>query len=139
MTLAPPYPVKQPASFWFRAWPVKVLDGDTVLATIDLRRVNLSWTGSLRTLAVNAPELTTPDGTPNPPGLAAKQFVDDWVVKAVAGHDWPLKVVVLASPDKWGGRVDAWVYRVVDRHCLSDDLIASGHAVPMPVLLEVER
>lgn len=101
---------------------LRVIDADTLLVDVDLG-LRSRRTEALRLLGVNAPERGTPEGK------AASAYVMDWLAKNAPGE---LLTAYTAKPDsreKYG----RWLARLVGSTgaCLNDDLLASGHAVPM--------
>lgn len=99
---------------------VRVIDGDTVVVDIyiwvDLiKRVNLRLTG------VNTPEIRTRLQCEKEMGLKAKEFVESWLEES------DLVTVVDVRPDKYGGRVQGYLYKGEDS--LSEALIAEGLGV----------
>lgn len=122
-----------PPQLWvFRARVTRVIDGDTVDATVDAA-FHSSRIERLRLLGVNAPERKLETRAA---GDAAKQFVEDWLVAAGLGvgpgGDWPL-IIQTEKTDVFG-RYLANIWRVVDGANLSDDLLTSGNAVVFPAL-----
>jgi endonuclease YncB( thermonuclease family) len=107
-------------------------DGDSVIALVELD-FGTRFETSLRLLGLDAPELGT-RANPNPAGVAALEYVVRWLAEAdpePSATGWPL-VVFSKSWDKYGGRADAILWRRLDGRALNADLLASGHAVPMP-------
>lgn len=103
-----------------RARITRVIDGDTVRATIDL-----GWNASIeqncRLLRVDAPEVR---GTERPEGLAAEAFVQAWVDEHAMGS-WPF-TIRSEKADSFG----RYLIELTARGgCnLNDDLLAAGYA-----------
>ncbi len=114
-------------SYVYEAKVLKYHDGDTFRALLRLG-VDCDRECAIRVYGVNSPELGT-KAQPNPAGIAAQQFTNDWLKVALAsGNEWPL-IVDSKGYDKYGGRVNGIVYRKSDGHNLASDLVAAGHAV----------
>jgi endonuclease YncB( thermonuclease family) len=119
----------------------RVVDGDTLEVLLDLGW-HLTLTTKVRLARCNAPEMDHghSDG-PVGPGRAAYVFTSNSLWNELgssvedggsAGAFYPV-TVVSHSLDKYGrvlGEVK-WTDRAGVAHNLSDDLLASGHAVPM--------
>lgn len=101
-------------------------DGDTVTLLVELdfgARAEVA----VRVLGVNTPELATPEGK------VAQRWVAAWLADAGPGR-WPLTIaswqpLVPITPDKFGGRWDARVWRDSDNAELGAALIAAGLGV----------
>lgn len=107
----------KPEAYTHRAKAVRVIDGDTIVADIDLW-FGFTFRTSLRLLGINCPEMRTPAGPP------ARQFTMIWLARA---GDLKVRSV---GPDKYGGRWVAVVSRA-DGSTLNDALVTAGHAVKM--------
>jgi micrococcal nuclease len=114
-----------PVTWVWRAACVRMVDGDTLELLIDVgfrtqRRetVRLEW--------VDAPETI---GVTRPAGLAATQFVRDWIAAAGA-IQWPLIVETVTDERDRYGRWLMVIFRDSDGACLNDDIVTSGHARP---------
>ena len=81
-------------SYKYRAKIVKVIDGDTVDAVIDLG-FRVQTTQRLRLYGINTPEIHTKDEEERKAGIAAKQFVYNKVMHADA-------VYITTEKDKQG-------------------------------------
>lgn len=105
------------------AFVVRVLDGDTFVATVPIWLNGLQATETIRVLGVDAPEMT---GATKPAGEAAKAFAVEWLG---AGQ-----VELMACKRDSFGRALAEVRRPaqggVPGERLADALIRSGHGVP---------
>lgn len=111
--------------YTFRAALVRIVDGDTVTLKLDFRAHRYGDV-TCRLLGVDTPEVV---GATAAAGRAARAFALRWLVDAGA-DEWPLVAeTVLDRADKYG-RLLARVWRVADGHCLNDDLLVAGHAVP---------
>lgn len=76
--------------FWYRAAPVRVIDGDTLIVEIDLgMRVRAEH--SIRILDLDTPELFS--GEDREAGAKARRDLAAWVDDAAwAGARWPLLI-----------------------------------------------
>ena len=106
-------------TYVFRGVVTRVVDGDTLDIDLD-QGLHCHRLERLRLLRVNAPEMK---GDTKAAGEAAKAYVTSWLSGAV--------VVQTYKGDAFG-RYLAEVWRTYDGANLSDDLLASGHAVPYP-------
>jgi endonuclease YncB( thermonuclease family) len=115
--------VSMPEQLWvYRARLVRVVDGDTLDATIDAG-FHAYRTERLRLLGVDTPEVFGPKA--EPAGAEATIYAKAWFADAGPG-DWPL--IVRTEKSDVFGRFLAVVWRASDGACLNDDLLASGHA-----------
>jgi len=108
------------------AQPVRVIDGDTFVATAAVWVASAgehTVTERVRVLGVNTPERS---GATRAAGDAAKAFTEAWL--AAAGSTVRLAV---CQRDAFG-RILADVTRTSDGHRLATDLIASGNGVLVP-------
>jgi endonuclease YncB( thermonuclease family) len=104
----------------YRATIVRVVDGDTVHALVDLGcDVQIALT--IRLAGIDCPELGTPKGA------AAKEYAEEWF--ATAGTDLVLHTVK-DSREKYG-RYLGYFYDDHD-NCLNAELLTNGHAVRYP-------
>jgi micrococcal nuclease len=111
-------------SHFYKAKVVKVVDGDTVDLLIDLG-FSIMHKVRVRLHGVNTPESRTRDLEEKALGLAAKDYVSDWLLK----YD---QVYVKTIKDKSGkyGRILGYIYSDYElQACLNDDIIDSGHGV----------
>lgn len=127
--------------FTWRAFCVRVIDGDTVDLAIDtgfhdfgVRRIRLA--------NINCPEV---HGATKPAGVAATVFTQVWLEAAMAYHcvtvavdggltfTWPLQITTKKT-DSFD-RYVAIVWREGDPISLNDALLASGNAIPFMVSL----
>ncbi len=110
----------------------RAIDGDTLLLA------RLDWGGGwepraefhrrVRLLGVDAPELRDP--AERAAGLAAKAWVEDWLLNAVQwaaarGEPWPLRLQTVKT--EVFGRYLAYLWRVADGRLLNDDLLGTEH------------
>jgi endonuclease YncB( thermonuclease family) len=106
-----------PTPFVYNAWIIEVHDGDTVLCKVDRGNRDYSaW--SIRLLGCNAIELADPGGVEARDNLAALLPVGTPVT------------LYTVKPDKYGGRMDAFVHFLRDgkEEELSSLLISTGWA-----------
>lgn len=111
--------------FFYKAQVDRVVDGDTVDLIIDLG-FDVLHKVRIRLHGVNAPESRTRDLEEKALGLAAKDYVSNWLTESDA-------VYVKTLKDGTGkyGRILGYIY--ADEHmvkCLNDDIIDAGHGVP---------
>jgi endonuclease YncB( thermonuclease family) len=96
---------------------VEAHDGDTINVKLDLG-FDLTMYARVRVLGINAPELSTPEGR-LARDFAAGMLAPGTPVK-VTSHGW----------DKFGGRVDGRIERVVDKADFAMLMLTSNHAQP---------
>ena len=110
--------------FHYRSTVVRVVDGDTIDVLIDLG-FDISLKERIRLVGITTPESRTRDLEEKARGLAAKDFVVEWLLNEV--DNCP---VIETTKDKAGkfGRI---LGRVLtdDGVCLNDILVTEGHAV----------
>ncbi len=106
-----------------RCQVLRVVDGDTVRARIDLGW-NVFADHNVRLLRVNAPEMKT---TTIEAGRAARDYVIDWIAAHTAQTAWPF--IIRSEKDDAFGRYLV-EFSALDGANLSDDLLAAGHAAP---------
>lgn len=118
------------------ASPLRVIDGDTITAIIEVHSVPIWLNGTvvsatflerIRVLGVNSPERAA-----RVPYEAAKSFTATWLGCANPGDCKAAKTVTLCA-DKYDdfGRVLSPIKRE-DGHDLTTDLISSGNGVKFP-------
>lgn len=112
------------ALYVYRARCERVIDGDTIDATISMGLHDYR-TERLRLLGVNAPERK---GETRAAGDAARLFVVEWMRGGVALDEWPL--VIRTQKSDAFGRFLGTVWRVSDGVSLNEALLAAGMAVP---------
>lgn len=107
-----------------RAFPEKVVDGDTFDAGIDLG-FGITAHHRIRLLGVNTPELNSSDPALADRARQAKLFVMEWL--ELSDEAWPLALEISKSLDKYG-RYLARVFKTVGGReiCLNDVLVANG-------------
>ena len=99
----------------------RVVDGDTVDATIDLG-FNITIKQRLRIINVDTPELRSSDPEERVRAVAAKEFAEQWL--SANGQ----MVVTTYKDDKWG-RMLGDFRREHQAESFSEALLSSGHAV----------
>ncbi len=107
----------------YRARVLRVIDGDTVEAEIDLGfRVSLEV--MLRLVGINAPEMR---GSDRPHGLAAKQHLSELLLQLTPADG---RIIVQTQKDlteKYGRYLATLIASDVK---LNDRMVVDGHAVP---------
>lgn len=112
----------------YRAALVRVVDGDTVVATLDLG-CHVAVTKTLRLVGLDTPEVVGPDKAR---GLASAQAARDWCAAAAVanpGTTWPLVVATTLDKDDRYGRLLGVVYAKGDPVSLNRMLLEGGWAV----------
>lgn len=106
----------QATPYAYAATLVRVIDGDTVVLTVDLG-FRLTATMPFRLLGINTPEMS------EPAGKVSRQWVLDWF----AAHP-VFRVDTAKDPEKYG----RWlaVIRPLSGASLNEALVAAGMAVP---------
>jgi len=114
-----------PSLYHYRSTLSRVVDGDTIDVILDLG-FDISLKERVRLVGINTPESRTRDLEEKARGLAAKDFVCEWLLKEAGNSP-----IIETSKDKTGkfGRILGRVFND-EGHCLNDILIAEGHAVP---------
>jgi len=111
--------------FFYQAKVDRVVDGDTVDLIIDLG-FDILHKVRIRLHGVNTPESRTRDLEEKALGLAAKDYVVDWLSESEA-----LYVRTLKDGAGKYGRILGYIYSDEKMSkCLNDDLIDSGHGEP---------
>lgn len=116
--------------FEYRARVLRVVDGDTLICTLDLG-LHCFHVESLRVARVDTPELFSGDN--REAGKDARLFAEAWVEDAGVDRgendiEWPL--LVRTHKDKQTfNRYIADIYRRDTGESLADALVAAGHAV----------
>ena len=108
----------------YRAKVIKVVDGDTVDASIDCG-FSISTSQRIRLLGINAPESRTRDKEEKKKGLAAKAKLKELIREGKGNF------IVRTFLDKKGkyGRLLGVLYNVeVDERTYNDVLVAEGYA-----------
>ena len=115
-----------------RARCTRVVDGDTQDMIFDLG-FSFTHTNRVRLLGVNTPESRTLDLDEKARGVAATEYVREWMAEAAAqavDPVWPLVVRtrITGARGKYGRMFVTRVWRG-DGHELGRDLLEHGHAV----------
>jgi len=110
--------------YFYRAKVSRVVDGDTVDFMIDLG-FGIYHKVRVRLYGVNTPETRTRDEIEKAAGLAAKDYVTDWL----NGQEEVFLKTIKDESGKYG-RILGYVYADPELQvCLNDDIIDSGHGV----------
>jgi len=122
--------LKRQARPWiFPASIERVVDGDTVIASLDLG-LGASWRGRLRLARIDTPEVV---GADRAKGLEATKAAHAWIdekrSRAPDGK-WPF-MIATSKMDEYG-RYLAEVMPTDGTTSLNDWLLTNGHAVPWP-------
>jgi micrococcal nuclease len=105
-------------TFTYRAFVTTVIDGDTIVADVDLGFGVCMRDQRFRLLGINAPELRGPSKAA---GQAASQ-----VLKALIEDKWIILKTHKDSKEKWGRWLaEAWL----NDDCINERMINEGHAV----------
>lgn len=119
-----------PPNFRYRAKIVRIHDGDTVFADVDLGFQTWLHEEPIRLLGINAPELSTKDG----PG--ATDFLEGLVHKY--GELWQGSYYVTLESfkdkrEKYGRMLGKLlgVHGDGSEVCLNDEMLSAGYAKPM--------
>jgi len=98
----------------------RIIDGDTLHTTLDLG-CHVRTRVIIRLAGLNAPEKATAEG----------RDAMCWVGLWMAQHPGPYVVNTQKDRQEKYGR---WLGTITaaDGHCLNDDLLAAGHALPYP-------
>ena len=113
----------------YKAKIIKVVDGDTVDAIIDCG-FSIFLKQRVRLTGVNAPETRTKNLKEKEKGLAAKQWLKQWVEKEKG------EVRISTQLDK-KGKYDRVLGRLYDKHllrCANTQIVESGHATEYRVV-----
>lgn len=121
--VAPPIPTK-PFPVYYAAL-MSLYDGDTITFEID------KWFGNsskvkVRLKGIDAPELSTPEGK------VSKGFVNNWLGRVIFDAREQPFVIWLTGHDKYGGRMNGYVYDAATGECLNQTLFDNGMAVQYP-------
>ena len=108
--------------FIYKAKVLRVIDGDTIDVLLDLG-FNSLLKGRVRLLGIDTPESRTRDKVEKKYGLAAKQFLVDWVEK------YPYILVESSKKGKFG-RILGRLYDPEKTECWNDMAVEAFHAVP---------
>lgn len=110
--------------FFYKAELDRVVDGDTVDLIIDLG-FDVFHKVRVRLHGVNAPESRTRDLEEKALGLAAKDYVSNWLSESD-------EIYIRTMKDGSGkyGRILGYIYNDEDMaSCLNADIISNGHGV----------
>jgi endonuclease YncB( thermonuclease family) len=111
--------------FFYEAKVDRIVDGDTVDFIIDLG-FDVFHKARVRLHGVNTPETRTRDLEEKELGIAAKDYVYDWL----AATDSVFIKTIKDGSGKYG-RILGYVYSDQSMlKCLNDDIIDSGHGEP---------
>ena len=114
-----------PSLYHYRSTVDRVVDGDTIDVILDLG-FDISLKERVRLVGINTPESRTRDLEEKARGLAAKDFVCQWLLEEAGNNP-----IIETLKDKTGkfGRI---LGRVIndEGECLNDILVAEGHATP---------
>lgn len=105
-----------------RAFVIRVKDGDTLEASLDLGH-SIHFTTSIRVARVNCPESKSKNKAEKAAGLAAKAYVEDLLPGGTS-----IKVQTFTPADKFGRYLAS--VTLPDGTDLADMLLATGHAKP---------
>jgi micrococcal nuclease len=109
--------------FFYKAQVKKVVDGDTIDVLIDVG-FNMHYAGRVRLYGVNTPESRTTNLEEKKAGLAAKEFVEQWV----ADNEDIVYLKTIKDKNEKYGRILAQIYNKDKTQCLNTDIITSGLA-----------
>ena len=108
--------------YFYSAEVKKIIDGDTLDIIIDLGFDTLRKT-RVRLYGVNTPESRTSNIEEKKLGLAAKEFVEQWI----SNSNSHIKVQTILSKNEKYGRVLALIWND-NNECLNRDMINNGFA-----------
>ena len=108
--------------FIYKAKVIKIVDGDTIDVMLDMGFSSFQK-GRVRLLGIDTPESRTRDKIEKKYGLAAKQFLVDWVEK------YPYILVESSKKGKFG-RILGRLYDPDKTECWNDMAVEAHHAVP---------
>ena len=108
--------------FIYKAKVIKIVDGDTIDVMLDMGFSSFQK-GRVRLLGIDTPESRTRDKVEKKYGLAAKQFLVDWVEK------YPYILVESSKKGKFG-RILGRLYDPDKTECWNDMAVEAYHAVP---------
>jgi micrococcal nuclease len=107
--------------FIYRAFVTTVIDGDTIVADVDLGFGVVFKDQRFRLLGINAPESRGPTRDSGRSSTAA--------LKSMIEDKWVTVRTVKDSKEKWG----RWLAEVwLNEECINRKMINEGHAVPYP-------
>lgn len=105
----------------YRASLTKVVDGDTIHASIDLG-LDISTKQTIRFYGINAPETSTDEGK------VASKWVQGWFTAHAPDGFFTLRTVK-DRREKYG-RYLGVILTTDGLHCLNDEIVAVGLAAP---------
>lgn len=111
----------------YRAAPIRVIDGDTIVCLVDNGFRNREE-HSIRLAGVDTPEIFSGTAEEKAAGQAAKALVQDWIADAEfdAMAKWPL--IVQTEKDRQSfNRYVGRIWSTASGECLNDWLIARGY------------
>lgn len=108
--------------YFYKAEVKKIIDGDTLDIVIDLGFDTLRKT-RVRLYGINTPESRTSNPEEKLLGLAAKEFVEQWIDK----NKFQVKIQTILDKNEKYGRVLALVWDDND-NCLNKEMISNGYA-----------
>jgi len=118
----------------YRAKISRVIDGDTVVATVDLG-FHLTAEHHLRLLGINSPELHSKDPEERKRAMNARGFTDFWVNRAIGlpapsdeFAEWPFLIKTSKSDSFGRWLTTVWSARTGEE--LNQAILSSGNAVP---------
>jgi micrococcal nuclease len=109
--------------FFYKAEVKRVVDGDTIDVLIDVG-FSMHYAGRVRFYGVNAPESRTSNLEEKKAGLAAKEFVEQWV----ASNNNIVYLKTIKDKNEKYGRILAEIYNQDKTECLNIELIKAGLA-----------
>ena len=110
----------KPTPYVYPAQIIKVYDGDSVTALIDMG-VSITYKASCRLDGIDTPEIRTKVAGEKEAAYAARDRLRDLIL-----DKW-VTVLSVAKPDKYGRLlVRIWTE---DGQCVNDLLISEGHAI----------
>lgn len=109
--------------FFYKAEVKKVLDGDTIDLLIDVG-FNMHYSGRVRLYGVNTPESRTSNPEEKLAGLAAKEFVENWIEE----NNDTVYIKTIKDKNEKYGRLLAEIYNQDKTKCLNVEIINAGLA-----------
>lgn len=111
--------------YWYLATVDEVIDGDTLAVSIDVG-FSLKYSCHVRLNGINTPESRSSNAEEKKAGLAAKDYVKDWISKRGSS----IKINTIKDKNEKFGRLLAEVYDSQGLDCLNNDLISEKLARP---------
>lgn len=108
--------------YFYKAEVKKIIDGDTLDIVIDLGFDTLRKT-RVRLYGINTPESRTSNPEEKLLGLAAKEFVEQWISR----NNSKVKIQTILDKNEKYGRILALVWND-DNKCLNEEMILNGYA-----------